>query len=225
MEDLFDNIAIFKSNRHYRVGDIVLAKGNRFAYDRSIILSDPVFQDTFLYAYLKRKDPAQEIDFNLLRDLIRDRGSNIKTDDSSLYVNLRLGDSIMKGVVSTHETYAEKWGLFAHYRDKLYTQITDHVNKNRYLSKIQIISALHFGDNDHLGIWKFKDSLIPENRVVFNDIKNHIQQETNLPVIVVKNQKNQFNHIDEDFLILCSAKHVVLDQGGFGDVIRLARSL
>lgn len=221
--DPFDNIAIFKSNRHYRFGDIVLAKGNRFEHDRSIILSDPAFQNTILHEYLENKDSTQEVDLNLLKKIVCDRGNDVATDDNILYVNLRLGDSIMKGVVNSHDTYAQKWGMFAHYRETLYDQITKHTSQHKHILKIQIISALHFGDNDHLGIWRFDESLIAKNRAVFNDIKTHIQKEIELPVIVIKNHKDQIRHIDEDFLILCCAKNVIVDRGGFGDVINLVR--
>ena len=225
MQDLFDNIAIFKSNRHYRLGDIIFAKGNRFEYDRSVILNQPEFKNTFLHKYLTHKDPTQEIDLNLLKKIIYNHRSNIKTDNNTLYINLRLGDSIMKGVINSHDTYAEKHGLFAHYDKNLYIQISNHINQNKSISKIQIISALHFGDNDLKNIWKFDKNLIADNRAIFNKILKNIQTKFNLPVILIKNDKDQICHIDEDFLVLCCAKNVILDGGGFGESINLIRSI
>ena len=99
------------------------------------------------------------------------------------------------------------------------------IHKNKEIKKIEIVSALHFGDNEFKKIWQFSEEAVDENRIRFNDIIQTIKVRFNLPISIHQNEKRQVDHIDEDFLTLSLAKHSITDSGGFGDVINIARSI
>jgi hypothetical protein len=218
MKDLFNQIKIFKSNSHYRLGDLIFLKGDRCLHDRKIILNNPEYEGTFLRLYLESKNPFKKIDKNTLKKCIESLKNRVNVYDNTLYVNMRLGDCVM-------HSYGKSIGLFLYFPDKLYSKIYEKLNQNKGIKKIEIVSALHFGDNEFKKIWQFSEEAVDENRIRFNDIIQTIKGRFNLPISIHQNEKRQVDHIDEDFLTLSLAKHSITDSGGFGDVINIARSI
>lgn len=52
-----------------------------------------------------------------------------------------------------------------------------------------------------------------------------IEKKFKLPLSVVPATKNQIQHIDNQFLTLCTAKHVVLDRAHFGELVATVKNL
>jgi len=55
MNNLFNQIKIMKSNKHYRLGDLILCRGLRWQHDREIIFSDEQYNNSFLKDYLQSR--------------------------------------------------------------------------------------------------------------------------------------------------------------------------
>jgi hypothetical protein len=218
MKDLFDQIKIFKSNPHYRLGDLIFKKGDRYSYDSKIILNNPEYKGSFLRLYLESKSYLKKIDMNAFKKCINSLKNRVNVNENTLYINMRLGDCVM-------HSYGKNIGLFLYFPDKLYIKIFEKLNKNKDIKKIEIVSALNFGDNDFKKIWQFNEEAVEENRIRFNDIIHTIKSRFNLPISIPYSKKSQVDHIDEDFLTLSLAKHSITDSGGFGDVINIARSI
>jgi len=215
---MFDQIKIFKSNPHYRLGDLLFCKGARWLHDKEVILNNTEYEGSLLRLYLESKGPLNKLNINGLKKCINSLKNRVNVNENTLYINMRLGDCVM-------HSYGKSVGLFLYFPDKLYSKIYEKLNQNKEIKKIEIVSALHFGDNEFKKIWQFSEEAVDENRIRFNDIIHTIKSRFNLPISIHQNEKRQVDHIDEDFLTLSLAKHSITDSGGFGDVINIARSI
>lgn len=215
---MFDQIKIFKSNPHYRLGDLLFCKGARWLHDKEVILNNTEYEGSLLRLYLESKGPLNKLNINGLKKCINSLKNRVNVNENTLYINMRLGDCVM-------HSYGKSVGLFLYFPDKLYSKIYEKLNQNKEIKKIEIVSALHFGDNEFKKIWQFSEEAVDENRIRFNDIIQTIKVRFNLPISIHQNEKRQVDHIDEDFLTLSLAKHSITDSGGFGDVINIARSI
>ena len=215
---MFDQIKIFKSNPHYRLGDLLFCKGARWLHDKEVILNNTEYEGSLLRLYLESKGPLNKLNINALKKCINSLKNRVNVNENTLYINMRLGDCVM-------HSYGKSVGLFLYFPDKLYSKIYEKLNQNKEIKKIEIVSALHFGDNEFKKIWQFSEEAVDENRIRFNDISQTIKVRFNLPISIHQNEKRQVDHIDEDFLTLSLAKHSITDSGGFGDVINIARSI
>ena len=215
---MFDQIKIFKSNPHYRLGDLLFCKGARWLHDKEVILNNTEYEGSLLRLYLESKGPLNKLNITALKKCINSLKTRVNVNENTLYINMRLGDCVM-------HSYGKSVGLFLYFPDKLYSKIYEKLNQNKEIKKIEIVSALHFGDNEFKKIWQFSEEAVDENRIRFNDIIQTIKVRFNLPISIHQNEKRQVDHIDEDFLTLSLAKHSITDSGGFGDVINIARSI
>ena len=227
MNNLFDQIKILKSNRHYRLGDLIFCSGYRWEYDRGIILNDNKYQNSFLRTYLESNQCGQEIDAQSLVWAISKHSQNIKTNNKTLYINIRLGDSVMEatGKLRDEKAYGKLLGLFIFYPENLIKQIHLQLQQYPEITEIQFVTALHFGDNDRQNWWKFSEQAVQDNRrrlePVFEFIKDRFQR----PISILPSSDNQIAHIDNDFLTLCNANHIIIDKSNFGELILKVRDL
>lgn len=224
--NLFDQLPVMKSNRHYRLGDLIFCKGKRWKYDRDQILNNSEFQDTFLRRYLQSKNPSKKIDENCLKKCAHLFREKVTTTDRTLYINFRLGDVVLDhlGNIGAEKCYGRLLDLFLYNPDKLYSNIKQ-ILSNQKITNIKIVSALHFGDNDQHGWWQFSEDAVVENKILFNNTCKNIQDLFDLPISIEASEAKNISNIDKDFAILFSAKHVLLDSGGFGDCVNLIRSI
>jgi hypothetical protein len=234
MNNLFDQIKILKSNKHYRLGDLILCQGLRWQHDREIILNNEQFEGSFLRAYLESCEPIHVIDKITLVNLVNQFANNLQLNENTLYINIRLGDSVMEpfGAISGPKTYGLLNELFLYYPDKLLNTVECALIQNPLISDIQFVTALHFGDNEKNNMWRFSQEAVDENRRRFEQIIELIQKKFNNPVGIYKFPENVIKHIDNDFLTLCTAKNVVLETspqnvngGHFGKLIAMVRNL
>lgn len=210
---------VYKHNKHYRIGDIILEQGYRYKHDRDIILTDPKYKNSFLYEYLTNIKNKSRVDiFGMYKN-------TITTSDKILYINIRLGDVVMlnTGEINHPDCYGKSKGTFLYNPDKLYNMVVDKTSNNQQIDKICLISALHFGDNEMYGIWKWSQSAEDENYKLLKPIVCKIKELTNLPVDIYESLDNDIKTIDYHFLTLCLAKHAITDNSFFGEVIRRVR--
>jgi len=227
MNNLFDQFKVMKSNKHYRLGDLILCRGNRWIYDSKIILSDNQFNGSFLKDYLQSRKVDEGVDNHSLITNLKKHSQKTIFDDNTLYVNIRLGDSVINsiGEVNAQDAYGRDRKLFIFYPAKLMFRISDTLRKFPKIDKIQFVSSLHFGDNEIKNIWRFSQEAINENRRKMEIYFDFIKKKFNCDLSVITMLENDIQDIDNHFLTLCIAKHVILDGSHFGELILKARNL
>ena len=227
MHNLFDQIKIMKSNKHYRLGDLILCRGLRWQHDREIIFSHNEYNNSFLKDYLQSRIQDEGIDKKSLTECVQKHSNNLNLKDNALYINIRLGDSVMEpfGKINDGAAYGRVNQLFIFHPEKLMYQISDTLTQNPKLNHIQFVTALHFGDNEQNNTWRFSQEAVDENRRKMEKYFDFIEKKFNLPISIIPAVENQIKHIDNQFLTLCTAKHVILDGAHFGELIKEVRDL
>lgn len=229
---MLDQIKLMKSNRHYRIGDVLLRQGFRWQEDRKQILKQKRYKDSLLFTYLSGlKDPLFDPfknrnntlprgieDIFWFLSLIED--FSFPTENNTLYVHLRAGDIVLneKNQVSS----IDSWGIKKN--NWLYNQqaLIKEILKKRK-SKISIVSSFHFGDFFEKKLWTFTEEAFYENQILFLNLFNHILQIQKFDIY--PSQKNDIKNIDEHFILLCNARNVILDNGSFGSLVNLVRQV
>ena len=113
---MFDQIKIFKSNPHYRLGDLLFCKGARWLHDKEVILNNTEYEGSLLRLYLESKGPLNKLNINGLKKCINSLKNRVNVNENTLYINMRLGDCVM-------HSYGKSVGLFLYFPDKLYSKI------------------------------------------------------------------------------------------------------
>jgi len=227
MNNLFNQIKIMKSNKHYRLGDLILCRGLRWQHDREIIFSDEQYNNSFLKDYLQSRIQNEGVDDQVLIECVRKHSNNLQLKDNTLYINIRLGDSVMEpfGKINDKAAYGRVNKLFIFHPEKLMYQISDTLIQNPKVDSIQFVTALHFGDNEQNNTWRFSQEAVDENRRKMEVYLDFIEKKFKLPLSIIPATENKIKHVDNQFLTLCSAKHVILDGAHFGELIREVRNL
>jgi len=227
MNNLFNEIKIMKSNKHYRLGDLILCRGLRWQHDREIIFSDEQYNNSFLKDYLQSRIQNEGVDDQALIECVRKHSNNLQLKDNTLYINIRLGDSVMEpfGKINDKAAYGRVNKLFIFHPEKLMYQISDTLIQNPKVDSIQFVTALHFGDNEQNNTWRFSQEAVDENRRKMEVYLDFIEKKFKLPLSIIPATENKIKHVDNQFLTLCSAKHVILDGAHFGELIREVRNL
>ena len=216
-----------KSNKHYRLGDLILCRGLRWQHDREIIFSDEQYNNSFLKDYLQSRIQNEGVDDQVLIECVRKHSNNLQLKDNTLYINIRLGDSVMEpfGKINDKAAYGRVNKLFIFHPEKLMYQISDTLIQNPKVDSIQFVTALHFGDNKQNNTWRFSQEAVDENRRKMEVYLDFIEKKFKLPLSIIPATENKIKHVDNQFLTLCSAKHVILDGAHFGELIREVRNL
>lgn len=227
MNNLFDQIKIMKSNKHYRLGDLILCRGLRWKHDREIIFSDEQYNNSFLKDYLQSRTQNEGVYNQALIECAQKHSKNLNLKNNTLYINIRLGDSVMEpfGKINDEAAYGRAFGLFIFYPEKLMHQISENLTKNPEINNIQFVTALHFGDNEQNNTWRFSQEAVDENRRKMEMYFDFIEKKFKLPLSIIPATENKIKHIDNQFLTLCTAKYVILDGAHFGELIREVRKL
>jgi len=227
MHNLFDQIKIMKSNKHYRLGDLILCRGLRWQHDRQIIFSSKEYENSFLKDYLESRTKDSGIDSQALIECAQKHSKNLNLKDDTLYVNIRLGDSVMEpfGKINDEAAYGRVFELFIFHPEKLMYEIFRTLTNNPEINHIQFVTALHFGDNEQNNTWRFSQEAVDENRRKMEKYFEFIEKKFKLPLSVIPPKENKIKHIDNQFLTLCTAKHVILDGAHFGELIATVRNL
>lgn len=225
--NLFDQIKIMKSNKHYRLGDLILCRGLRWKHDREIIFSDEQYNNSFLKDYLQSRTQNEGVDDQALIGCTQKHSKNLNPKDNTLYINIRLGDSVMEpfGKINDKAAYGRVHQLFIFHPKKLIHQISDALTQNPKVDSIQFVTALHFGDNEQNNTWRFSQEAVDENRRKMEVYFDFIEKKFKLPLSIIPATENKIKHIDNQFLTLCTAKHVILDGAHFGGLIKEVRNL
>ena len=225
---LFDDLLVMKSNPHYRLGDIILQVGGRWKHDYNIILNSDKFKNTILKNYIEFRNQSEKIDYKQLKFAIVRNSHLVTTHDTILYINIRMGDIVTnrEGLISVKDAVGIKRNVFLYNNIKLINQVSNVLNIYNNINRIEIISALHFGDNKIHNRFFYSVESVEENRKLFNEMVIELMRKFKLPVGIYHCETNdQIQLIDKHIMMLCLSKHVIVDEGGFGKVIKIVRNL
>lgn len=236
------NIVVLKSNKHYRLGDLILARGERFCHDRDVILRDDEYKGRFLRDYLENRRAnshienskhtvMKNIDRKALNASVAKHSKSISTENNILYINIRTGDAVMDPYGNMDENaYGVKNKLFIFNPEKLLDQIHNKLQNHSEIDTIMVVTAMHFGDNEipntrGVKTWQYSDKAVDKNIELLEQIFKDIQKTFSLPLTIIPAHKNQARHIDNQFITLCTAKHVIIDGANFGELITTTREI
>jgi hypothetical protein len=212
--NLFEQIRVLKFNRHYRIGDLILAGGMRWLIDRETILSDPKYKDSILFKYLKTIDinSSQEKNWKSLISILK---KIKKPSKNNFCIHIRCGD------IATDNQFHKNCFIFN--RDRLMHAIDNFLDSQT--SSITIVAAMHYGSNDLLNNrYSYTDHNYSVNKEIMNNILYSIEQEFKLPINIFQTSSDDIKFIDESFLELVFSDKCILDNGGFGHCIRHVRN-
>ena len=222
---MIEKIKILKSNCHYRIGDIVFRQGFRWVEDTESILLSSKYRKSILFKYLNcfdypTLDPFKDIeltqprgilDINLLRDCVN---TDHNPRDDTLYVTIRCGDIVQLPPEEKSNFWLfNKGSLISHIKNKL---------KNKQISKVEFVCAMHFGDFKEKNLFSYSEKDVNENVNLLNNIFTNVKKIIDCDIF--NNKSDEVENIDHHFSTLIKAKNVILDQGGFSNVISILRS-
>ena len=209
---IFTKIPVYKSNRHYRLGDLIFKGGFRWKHDRDIILAGSEYDNTLLKDYLIAENKVGDID--TLAAVVQSRKNMIYTQDNQLYVNLRLGD-----LVNTF--YGKQCDVLIH-RQHVIKRLIENVTGNNTIDRVIIVTALHYGDNEIDQYWQYNDTSYQMNKKLFMRLEENVLNNLGIKYEII-NQVTHMSQIDFDFITLCLNKHVIVDRSQFGKLITKVR--
>ena len=209
---IFTKIPVYKSNRHYRLGDLIYKRGFRWEHDRNIILAGSEYDNTLLKDYLIAENKVGDID--TLTTVVQSRKNMIHSQNDQLYVNLRLGD-----LVDTF--YGKQCDVLIH-RQHVIKKLIEKTICNNAIDRIIIVTALHYGDNEIDQYWQYNDTSYQMNKKLFMRLEEDILNNLGIKYEII-NQVTHMPQIDFDFITMCLNKHVIVDRSQFGDLINKVR--
>ena len=222
---MIKKVKVLKSNPNYRIGDVILRQGYRWIDDSESILINPKFKGSILYEYLNSLDdpffdPYYDASCTIPRGISNiDRlksiclKKNIETNNDYLYIHIRCGDIVQL------ETHIKK-DFFLYNIDLL----EDKINKildSKYIKKVFFVTAMHFGDFKEKNLWRYSEQSVNENISLLNILFGRISKIIESDVLLKKSDSLQ--NIDHHFCSLVSAENVILDKGGFSEVVSMLR--
>ena len=222
MSQAVDRIRVLKSNKFYRVGDLIFKKGVRWERDRETVLSDDSFKGTILRSYLSNIDNSEgSANIGVLCDSIS-QFCNLKKittpPRNSLSIQLRTGDLVgWPGV---------RANCYIFCIDHLLHAIEKHVDRNPSINEICIVTAMHFGDNEINDQYYFTQDQLDKNKLLINNLLDKIAKKfENISLSVYhRPDMSDLEFIDAQLCYLVKSLNLILDRGGgFSSVIREAR--
>lgn len=193
------NVVCLESNHIYRIADSFnLPCSHKINKE---ILDNSKYDGTILRRYLK-KETKDNKDNNMnlsISEYIKD--NNIELFDSShLVVHLRMGDIVDK---------------FAKRHENMIEQINKYLDKNSEISKVVLVTALHYGHPTESNKFYAKGSYSYSQTSHEKNIKVLLKfiKKLKTPVVL------QSSEIDVDFSILVSATHLITSNGGFSTLV------
>lgn len=198
-----EKICTLKTNKVYRISDIIKGSGIRYKSDRNLILTDPKYKHTILFDYLKLTQKNKDIP--LIKQIINNHIDfhNYPTPEKNeLVIHLRLGD------ILDHKNHVKRYY-------ELYKDLNKKINF-KIFSKISIVTALHFGSfDDHPEGPLFMFSKKAEE----NSLKfvRYIESQINMAGHSVNLISS--NNIDKDFCYMANSLFFLKSQRGFSNLI------
>jgi len=208
--DLINKIKVIKSNRDYRIADVINKGGFKWEHSRSELLTNNTYTDTILYKYLTHSEFNDTVNLVLLKEILinqkNDKGYDIP-NDNELVIHLRLGDWIDRP-----ETYLKK---------NYIEFINKYVNTYKNINKITFVTCFSYGNFFESGYWIYTEEKHKQNIIMVGDLFNIIiNVYNNYDINVVSN-----TDIDKDLVYCVYSKYFIQDVGGFSELIQQLRNI
>lgn len=203
---LTNKIKLLKHNKHYRLGDVILHKGDYWRESNKYILENKEYEDSILRNYieacpgnnLNNVNPEYaKILLNIVNKKIKDK-KYILPKNNELVIHLRLGDVLV-----------HSWFL-----EKNYKQIINSFIKKFNIEKVTFCTAFHYGDYSEKNRWIYDDDKHKQNIFKLSEKINNIIKIPNIYIDFISSENP-----DDDFIYMVKSKHFVKDHGGFSKLI------
>lgn len=151
-------IKVFKSNKHYRIGDIICKFGNRWAKDSRHIVRNPgKYKDSILYNYIKNPDKVwAKQKYKKLGHYIKNskKNKNIQElpNEQELVIHLRAGDVF--DCRRRLQNYCKQVSTI--FKSRSFFKKCKKINIDE-VKKATIVTAFHFGANEQNGRFFYAD--------------------------------------------------------------------
>lgn len=203
-----DRIKTIRSQRDYRIGDILYHWGYKWRESRDNILARKEFDGMILKDYLLRASDQDCFDPYLFGEITLQHARSIGIVDrgNEIGVHVRAGD-----VVSVPHRF-----LSVDY----VTQLRRILSGCSSYSKISFVVCLSYGNYFERGLWEYDIRKQMANQlcleILFREIENSFNGQAELELVSNDNP-------DVDLIHLFCSGYFVADQGGFSRVISEAR--
>ena len=198
ISDLFKDIEIAKSNRHYRIGDLIYRRGLRWLHDRRVILSNDNFNNTFLKTYLEKipgciDQPKSSLyqektmcygvdDIDILCSHVEEYKQYIdrtalQSDEHTLYIYLRCGDIVQQ------QTKRNRKNCNIFNPSSVVVDIEQYTS---LINNISIVAFMLFGDNEQDKVHKYTDAKYKTNKDLIESLFEAIKCKYSINLEVYK---------------------------------------
>lgn len=228
-----EDIRLFKKNSVYRIGDLLLHSGARWHIDRQEVISNQKYKNTLLHKYFHHFkvdehmwnldmlshsfQAANELstydkkntfsDFKFITDQ-----HQINTPKSDLLIHIRSGD-IVSPKCKPYRKFCHLFNV-----DKLIDSISKKIHSG--IDRIVIISAMHYGaDSLRIGRYFWTQEKHDANLKLLNELFEKISEIFRIPIAIDSENCSDLEFIDNQFLKLIYSDNVILDYGGFSEII------
>lgn len=204
-----NSIHIIKSQRDYRVGDIMYRWGLKWQESMHNILHQPAFSNTILRDYLLANNGNAIPNAKLLGDIITQYGERkgLGRLSHTIGVHIRAGD-----VISIPHRF-----LSVDYINKLEMIIAANPDILRAL----MVICFAYGNFHERSLWEFTEIKQRANelclQILFDEMDRRLGKRIELEI-------HSSDDVDNDMIVLFNADHFISDSGGFSRAIAEARS-
>tara|TARA_B100000035_G_scaffold307878_1_gene311760 strand:+ start:4164 stop:4862 length:699 start_codon:yes stop_codon:yes gene_type:complete len=229
--DYTKNIRTLVGNNTYNYGDAMYGRGPWRTLRKSLRNEDE-FTGSFLNEYFLARGTSFKKKNAFDPDLVRSVFDKLsfskkyKYDPDCLYIHLRAGDVLHVLQNHTNLTRQESKVLNTRFNNlncinpmRICKFFEDHLG---CCSKAVFVTASHFSYD----VWSHSDAAEKNATLVLNNFLTSVKNCSKLPFGILEDVRefSDVEFIDYNFYVLCTAPHVILDQGGFSEVIKNYRS-
>jgi hypothetical protein len=204
-----NHINTIKSQRDYRVGDIMYRWGLKWEESMHNVLNQPAYKGTILHDYLIANNGNTIPNAKLLGDIINlhAQRKGLESIPNSIGVHIRAGD-----VISIPHRF-----LSIDYSSKAEAIIS----ANPEVLTVLLVTCFTYGDFYERNLWEFTDVKQQANelclQILFEEINRRLGKKLKLEI-------HSSRDADDDMIILFKSDHFIRDTGGFSKAIAEARS-
>lgn len=199
MNELRENIQIFKNNCNYNICD---GTSDRHRFK----IKQEKYKNTIMYKYWNKTNKIRDI--NIFSNIVEQHISTYKFEvpsDNTVVIHIRAGDDPYGRGIGNPKRFIS-----------MTKQTQQKLDEYTNINKIVVVTALNYGHNIHnqLNIQqknKYNEENITEN---LNLIKNFTDQ-FGIPIHILSSE-----NIDYDFSYLCCAKHLIISNSGFSKLAK-----
>jgi hypothetical protein len=203
-----DQIQTIKSQRDYRVGDVIYHWGYKWRESMDGILSNPTYDGTILKEYLQVNPDHDRFDPHLFGQIISRHAEahGILERSNVIGVHIRAGDVITVPHRFLSIDYVSVFRSI--------------LLQNPGLDCINLVVCLAYGNYYERGLWEYEDRKQQANQLclefLFNELESRFQG-------LIDFELTSSSNSDIDLINLYTSGFFVADRGGFSRVINEAR--